>query len=394
MATARAAEPVIDANSSVWEPCSIWTDFVGSRERALVEDAFWHERGARGSELTVVNGRAVRSLNRSALNRFACWRPGDTPESIGARDPRAPGEDNPGAWDAAARLRDLDALGIARQIVYPTLFAEHLPVVESPRAAVVLARAYNDWVGALAAAGAGRLVPAAVLPLQSIPGALAEIERVARAGFRAAMLRPSFVQGRFLNHSEYAPVWAALAETGLVACVYPSAGSTNPEFTSAGPFVERVAQHLGIGHDVAASVGPLQDCMTTVLTLAYYGHLEQYPALKLCMAGAGASWLPLAVEKAETYLWLFPAGPIPVSLEPEELWLAAGRGVAFDAWEESIGHLSDLFAEVALFGSRYPRHDAASPAEARAMLERTGVPAERAQHFMAGNAARLFALPN
>jgi predicted TIM-barrel fold metal-dependent hydrolase len=382
----------LDANSSVWEPTSIWTEGLSSSERTLAEQAFWHERGARGSELTVVNGRAVRSLNRSPLNRYACWRPGDSPESIGARDPAAPGEDNPGAWDAAARLRDLDALGIAKQIVYPALFAEHLPVVESPRAAVALARAYNDWAASLAAAGEGRLLPVAVLPLQSIPGALAEIERAARAGFRGAMLRPSYVQGRFLNHSEYAPVWAALAETGLVACIYPSAGSTNPEFTSAGPFVERVARHLGIGHDVAGAIGPVQDAMTFVLALAYYGHLEDHPELKLCIAGAGASWFTLAVEKAETYLWLFPAGPIPVSLEPEELWFRAGRAVCFDAWEESIGVLADEYADVGVFGSRYPRHDTATPAEAVAMLERNGAKPERIAQLMGGNAARLFGL--
>jgi len=384
---------VIDANSSVWEPTAIWTAFLSSGERTLAEQAFWHERGPRGSELTVVNGKAVRSLNRSRLNRHACWRPGDTPESIGARDPAAPGEENPGAWDAAARLRDLDALGIRHQIVYPTLFAEHLPVVESPRAAVALARAYNDWAAALAGAADGRLHPVAMLPLQSIPGTLAEIERVTRLGFRGALLRPSYVQGRFLNHSDYAPVWAALAETGLVACAYPSAGSTNPEFTSAGPFVERVAQHLGIGHDVAPAIGPVQDAMTFVLTLAYCGQLEDHPSLKLCIAGAGASWLMLAVEKAETYLWLFPAGPVPVSLEPEELWLREGRAVSFDAWEESIGVLSDDYADVAVFGSRYPRHDAAPPAEAVAMLERNGVKPDRIAKLMGANAATLFALP-
>jgi aminocarboxymuconate-semialdehyde decarboxylase len=388
-----ARPAVIDACSSVWEPTAIWTDFLSASERGLAEQAFWHERGPRGSELTVVNGKAARGLNRSRLNRYACWRPGDTPESIGACDPDAPGEENPGAWDAAARLRDLDALGIARQIVYPALFAEHLPVVESPRAAVALARAYNDWAANLAAAGAGRLCPVAVLPLQSIPGTLAEIERAARAGFRGALLRPSYVQGRFLNHSEYAPVWAALAETGLVACIHPSAGSTNPEFTSAGPFVERVARHLGIGHDVAGAIGPLQDVMTFVLALAYHGHLEDHPDLKLCIAGAGAGWFTLAVEKAETYLWLFPAGPIPVSLEPDELWFRPGRAVAFDAWEESIGILSDTYAEVGVFGSRYPRHDAAPPAEAIAMLERSGVRPERIDALMGGNAARLFGVP-
>ena len=383
---------IVDANSSVYEPPEVWTDFLSAGERTLAEEAFWYERGARGSELVVVNGRAARSLNRSRLNRFACWRPGDTPESIGALDPGEGREDNPGAWDAAARLRDLDALGIAEQIVYPTLFAEHFPVVDNPRAAVALARAYNDWAHGLAAEGEGRLHPVAVLPLQSLPGALAEIERVAGLGFRGALFRPSYVQGRYVNHGDFEPVWAALAETGLVACLHASPGSTNPEFTSAGPFVERVAANLGIGHDVAPAIAPVQDNMTAVLALAYYGHLENHPGLKLCLSNAGASWLQLALEKAETYLWLFPPGPRPVHLEPAELFLRESNAVAFDAWEDPVGILSDVYAEVAAWGSRYPRHDAAPPEEARAMLARHSVPAPAADRLLSANARRVFGL--
>jgi hypothetical protein len=66
--------------------------------------------------------------------------------------------------------------------------------------------------------------------------------------------------------------------------------------------------------------------------------------------------------------------------------------VSFDAWEESIGVLSDEYADVAVFGSRYPRHDAAPPSEAVGMLERCGVKPERIAQFMGGNAARLFGL--
>ena len=385
--------PIIDADSHIYEPPELWTSFLSASERTLAEQAFWHERGPEGSELTVVNGKAVRSLNRSRLNRYACFRPGETPESIGQLDPSAPPEDNPGAVDGAARLRDLDALGIDRQVVYPTLFTEHLPVVESPRAAVALARAYNDWVTKLCSEGAGRLHPVAVLPLQSVPGTLAEIERVAGAGFAAVLMRPSFVGGRFLNHSDYDPVWKAIEEAGIVACIHPSVGSTNPEFTSAGAFVERVAGNLGIGHDVAAAIAPVQDNMAAVLALAYYGHLENYPKLKISLSHAGASWFELALEKAETYLWLFP-GPLPVSLEPERLWMERDIVVAFDAWEDSVGIIPEVYGPVGVWGSRYPHHDTSTPDEAVAMLERHDVAADTIAAMMGGNTARIFGLPS
>jgi len=386
------AFPIIDADSHVYEPPELWTSFLSANEKTLAEEAFWYERGPGGSELTVVNGKPVRSLNRSQLNRYACFRPGETPESIGQLDPSAPFEDNPGASLGSARVQDLDALGIDHQVVYPTLFAEHLPVVESPRAAVALARAYNDWVTKLCSEGDDRLHPVAVLPLQSIPGTLAEIERVASAGFGAVLLRPSFVAGRFLNHSDYDPVWRAIEETGLVACIHPSVGSTNPEFTSAGPFVERVAGNLGIGHDIAASISPVQDNMTAVLALAYYGHLENHPKLKLSLSHAGAAWFELALEKAETYLWLFPVA-LPVSLEPERLWLERETAVAFDAWEDSVGIIPEVYGRVGVWGSRYPHHDASTPDEALAMLERNDVAPDTIAAMLGGNAARIFDLP-
>ncbi len=389
-----AAEfPIIDADSHVWEPLTIWTEYLSESERLLAQDAFFHDDGPRGSEVTVVNGRRAVNLNRSRINRHACWEPGMTVDDIGSLDPASLHTAVAGASDPVARLRDLDVLGIDQQIIFPTLFNEHLPVVESPLAAAILARAYNDWIGDFCSAAPDRLHPVGVLPLQSIPSTLRELDRLASKGFRAVNLRPAFHQGRFLNHSDFNPVWAALEEMGIVACLHPSPGSTNPEFTSHGPFLERVAGNLAIGHPVAESVAPVQDNMFAILCLMYYGHLEEYPGVRLSMCHAGASWLELALEKAETYLWLFPAGPIPVSLEPEHLWFERSTMVTFDAWEESVAELHDVYSSAVNWGSRSPHHDASSPQEALALLEGKCVPGETIARMMGANAAALYGLP-
>jgi uncharacterized protein len=385
------ATEVIDADSHVWEPAAIWTDYLADAERVLCEDAFFHDEGPGGTEVTVVNGRRVRNLNRSPINRFAAWQPGMTVDDVAALDPRSPPAIVAGARDPAARLADLDAMGVDRQIVFPTLFTEHLPVVESPVAATALARAYNDWVADFCSVAPDRLHPVGVLPLQSVPAALRELERLRDKGFRGVLLRPCAHQDRYLHFAEFAPLWRVLEETGLVACLHPSPGSTNPEFTSHGPFLERVAEPLGIGHDVAPAVAPVQDAMFAVLSLLYYGHLEDFPGVRLALLHAGASWLELALEKAETYLWLFP-GPISVSLEPEELWFERPTLVTFDAWEDSVAELHDVYGSAVAWGSRYPHHDAHSPAEARALLDKAGVPAETVAAMLGGNAAARFGL--
>ena len=114
------------------------------------------------------------------------------PEDIGALDAEVFHPPNPGAWDAEARLADMDTLGVEQAILFPTLFSEHFPLVENPDVAAVLATAYNDWALDFARAAPERLFPAAVLPLQSALHARRELERVARCGFRAVCVRPMF----------------------------------------------------------------------------------------------------------------------------------------------------------------------------------------------------------
>ena len=382
---------VVDVDSHVYEPTVIWEDYLGREERPLARAAFWHEIDAGGLETTILNGRPVRALERSRIPRRACWRPGMTPDSIGALDPEARHAVNPGAVDPTARLRDMDAMGIDQALLFPTLFAEHFPLIENPDAARVLARAYNDWLLDFTAAGHRRLHPVAILPLQSVSFAVTELERVVELGCKAAFIRPSFFQGRFPSHPSYAPLWKRLEELGVAACLHPSPGSTNPEWSASGPFVERVAGNLRIGHNVAEAVAPFMDNAMLLTAIAFYGHMEIYPALKLTLVHSGAAWVPLALEKAETYLWLF-SGIRDVSLEPERVFFARPSLVAFDSWEHAVGRMPDVFERVAAWGSRYPNHDTGTVEEAREMLARHGVAAETVASFLGGNAVRHFRL--
>jgi predicted TIM-barrel fold metal-dependent hydrolase len=357
----------------------------------VVRSAFWHEVDPHGIEVTLLNGRRARALQRSGINRHACWKPGLTPEQIGQLDPDVQHPITAGAVDPAARLRDMDAMAVDRAVLYPTLFAEYFPLVENPDAAWALARAYNDWVFDFSRGDPRRLVPAAVLPMQEPSFAVRELERVAKKGFRAAAIRPVFQQGRYPNHPMFDPVWKALEELDVAACVHPSSGSTNPEWSCHGPFVERVAGNLRIGHDIAESVAPFLDNSTLLTALCFYGHLEIYPKLRLTIAHSGAAWIPLALEKAETYLWLF-SGIRDVSLEPADVFFGRPSLVAFDSWETPVARLTDMFENVAAWGSRYPNHDTGTVDEALGTMARYQVPAPTVAKYLGGNALRHFGL--
>ena len=202
--------------------------------------------------------------------------------------------------------------------------------------------------------------------------------------------------GVFVDHDVFRPLWSRIAELGLVACVHPALGLANPEGTSAGSFLERVSQKLGIGHTITEPVAYMQDIATFIVTICFHGLMEDLPSLKLALLHGGAAIVPLAIEKAETYLWLSPQSvfsqSVPVSLEPEDVWEQHPAVVSFDGWESSAARLPDYFGGKAAWGSRYPHHDASTPADAIAMLHHYDVPDAIVDQMMGANAAALFAL--
>src|SRR5262249_2775401 len=272
---------IIDVQSHVYEPAAVWDRFLDQDYRVAARSAFWHDVDEYGIETTILNGRPVRSLRRSGINRHACWRPGMTPDDIGALDPDVRHAITPGAFDPVARIADMDAMGVDRALLFPTLFGEHFPLVENPDVAWALARAYNDWLLDFASADRRRLVPVALLPMQAPTFALRELDRVLEQGVRVVAIRPSFFQGRYPNHPLYDPVWARLEALDVATCVLPSPGSTNPEWSASGPFVERVAANLRIGHGIAEAVAPFMDSATLLTAMCFYGHLERFPRLRL-----------------------------------------------------------------------------------------------------------------
>lgn len=396
--------PVIDADSHVFEPTAIWEKYLDRDYRVPARSAFWYEE-VDGITTIILNGKPAKPLGMSKINRQAIWRPGMRPEDIGALDPSVSHPTNPGAADPKARLKDMDALGIAQAVLFPTLFGEYFPAIENPDVAYALARAYNDWIWDFARTAPKRLIPVAVLPLQDVNFSLRELRRVAKRGFRACCLRPSFygrrfgsyaqydgaARPRFLNHADYDPLWAELEQRGVTACIHPSSGSTNAEWTSTGAYIERVAAPLRTGHYVAESIAPTMDNAILLTAFCFYAHMERFPKLRFAMHHSGASWVTITLEKAETYLWLL-SNFKDVSLEPEHVFYRRPPLVTFNTWESSVARLPDTFGNIAAWGSRYPHHDASPPEEAIANLRKWKLPDDVVAGYMGGNAAKHFGL--
>ena len=415
---------VFDSDSHIVEPRDVWEKYLEPEYRVLGKHALWREDGQINSYLKV-NGRIFRDTGNTNIPRHAIWRPGMTWDSIGELDPNTRHATNEGSWNPRARLNDMDAMGVDQTFLYPTWFAEGFHLVEDPDVAYALAIAYNNWIADFCKAAPDRLFAAAMIPLQNMDFALEELRRVSKTScFRGAFIRPMFLEGRYFTHPYYEPIWAELENLGMTAAVHATPGLWNPEWTSHGPFVEKINGRLGIGsfsggsgggpfagggtgehepfdpgamplgHPVAPILSNwLDNHMFVASTLIGYTVMQRYPKMKVVVAHGKASWMGEVLEKMEASAKVIPlVHYYPVRTDLEEMWEEGHVLLGFDAEERLIQELPHVYAKKVIWGSRYPHHDTTSAFDAIQTLTKADLEESTIARMMGGNAAEQFGL--
>ena len=421
MANKRFA--VFDSDSHVVETPELWSKYLDPEFRTLGKSALWREEGKLGSYLKV-NGKVFRDTMNSNLPRHAIWKPGMTWDMVGELDPHTRHAATAGASNAEARLRDMDAMGIDQALLYPTWFAEGFHLVEDPDVAYALARAYNDWIADFCKAAPDRLFAASMVPLQNIDFAVEELRRTAKIPcFRAAFIRPMFLEGHYFTHPIYDPLWAELETLGTTAAVHPAVGMWNPEWTSHGPFFEKIKTRLHhrsfttaegggpaagggsdiafgftasppLGHPIAQIIAPwLDNHMFVASTLIGFTVMQRYPNMKMVVAHGKASWMEEVLEKMEASTRTIPLlHYYPVRTDTEEMWKEGKVMLGFDAEERLILKLPEDFAEKIVWGSRYPHHDTTSAWDAIEKMTEANIAESSMTRMLGGNASQQFGI--
>lgn len=350
------ARGVIDVDCHVLEPAALWALLDGV-DHARVRDALWLEDGR-----FTLGGRKVPS----------------SPGEFGATIEAASGEDV---------LSALDDRGVERAVLVPGWLLLGFPWVDDARAQIALARAYNEWAQALASSAPDRLLPVAVLPQGEPVAAAQEALRAAGAGFRAAWICPALDAGGGHPALPAArPLWRALLDADLAAYVHPPLWCP-PELSerSHAGIAARLLASSGAGVAAAAAIGPPMDCSAFLMSILADGLLEELPGLRLIFAHSGTAWLPLALEKTESALWLCHQDR-PVCLEPHTVFELGHHLVAFDALDGSVQRMGGRFSRIAAWGSASAPHPASRAEDA---LRESGVSEADLRAFMGHNAAAV-----
>jgi aminocarboxymuconate-semialdehyde decarboxylase len=187
----------------------------------------------------------------------------------------------PGHYDVATRIRDMERCGIDTQMLSLTLpSVEELPVEEG----VKWARKINDYFAEVSQKYPGRFYAFATLPFQDVSEAVKEIDRAHRVLGIKGITMFSNVNFKPLSSPELYPIYAKAEECGLPIFIHPGV-----------PFTGEVMKQHGLRYSL---YGFTFDTTMAVMGLIWQGVLERYPGLNLIHAHLGGI-VPYLAQRLE-----------------------------------------------------------------------------------------------
>jgi len=296
-----------------------------------------------------------------------------------------------GMRDPQARIADMDQEGIDVAVLFGTYIGLTLPNLADPGLAVAVARAYNDWLAEFCAAAPDRLKGVALVPLQDVPAAIAELERAtSRLGHITAML-PTNLHGKNLDHPDFYPFYDAAQQLGVPLSVHAGVGHNGlpGHYGTQNAGSERFDRFF-FTHLVAF---PFEQMIATACVVCG-GVLDRFPGLRIGFFEAGVGWLPYWLQRMdEHYERLRPQVPL-LTRPPSEHVRGDRFFISCDPDEET---LPDVVARVGedriLYASDYAHWDSNFPNSVRYIAENLNLSDTAKAKILGGNAARFLGLP-
>ena len=249
----------------------------------------------------------------------------------------------PGDFDPDVRLRDMDAMGVERQLLNPEFGAYSFDV--EPRLAAEMCRSANYAVGNVLKAHPDRFIGSAVIPTQSVKASVEEAERALDAGFQTFFMK-SAQGGKNFDDQHFWPLWDFANEHNIPFSVHANGRDRGT-----------VIDAMRTGPSWGFFVATLADYHTVACSMIYSGMFDSFPNLRFCLGEAGATWL----------LWLWDRMALTYEVDtgsrrltrkhPTE-YLLSNIYATVDPTEESLGHLCQRFPPTNLMlGTDYPHSD-------------------------------------
>jgi predicted TIM-barrel fold metal-dependent hydrolase len=360
---------VVDADTHIAESEAMWSHIHGEmypRRPILAripDDTWYKERNAfwliDGEIFPKPAGKASFSLITPSAQKKESGR-GDI--HLAVRE----------LTDPAARLKDMDKIGVEIQVIYPTLFLVYL--TDDPRLEIALCRAYNRFVAEACAQAPDRLKWVAILPLRSIEASVEEMKWAKEKGSVGVFFRG--MEGNLtLDNPNFFPVYAEAEKLALAICIHTGSGSRHLMQ------LFDVERNHTFAHNRVLPVVAFRDLVANRIP-------EQFPRLRFGFIEAAASWVPYMIHVLRRSV----RGDLK-DRNPQELFRDYRFWVACEA-DEELPHLLRFVGEDKLIiGSDYGHNDPSKePQFVAHMRAREDVPPEVIEKILCDNPRQLYGL--
>lgn len=365
--TARAADAkkyfIVSTDSHANEPANLWAERIEPEFRDRIPRMIVDEDGVK-------------------------WRVSEGHRPDRLRDQQLDGEDGlrgKSGADPEERLKDMEYDGIDAEVIFPNKGLS-MWATSNAKLAQAQCRVYNNWAWEVFSAYNDKMSPMACIATGEIDGAMKEIERTAKMGFRGLSLPCKPVWGAHeVEHPNYNlpmfdPMWALIQETGLPITYHISTGRDPRASRGNGGAVINY-----VTHSLSPTVEP-------VANMCASGVFERFPGLKFATIEAGIGWIPWLLDAMDEgyrkhHFWVRPK----LEKMPSDYFRAHG----FATFQEDPSGLElaekyDLINNF-MWANDYPHHEGTWPHSAEAIERTMGMlnDVQRAK-ILGLNAASLF----
>ena len=174
------------------------------------------------------------------------------------------------------RLRDMDATGIAKQIL--SLTSPGVQVFDAPTA-VSLATSFNDQLAEAIRKHPDRFAGLAAIAPQDPPAAAKELERAIKSLHLKGAIVNSHTRGEYLDEPKFWEIFEAAESLGVPIYLHPN----TPSPRMVGPFLDRGLDGAVFGFAVETSLH--------ILRIVFSGVFDRFPKLRM-VAGHLGEGLP------------------------------------------------------------------------------------------------------
>jgi predicted TIM-barrel fold metal-dependent hydrolase len=291
-----------------------------------------------------------------------------------------------GLQDPHARLRDMDAEGVAADVIFAGGQNDELLPFDldaDPEMRAVGARIFNRWMADFCSVAPARLHGVAQISLHDIPAAVESV-RTAKDQGLVAVNFPAPQRG-LLPYTEpaYEPFWAVCAELNMPLNTHGGGGDRG--------------YWTGPGAACAARAEGQFMSRRALWALIFSGAFERHPGLKLVLTEQMSSWAPQTLayldgiwkDQAQTRKGFLDLVP----LAPTEYWRRqVFVGDSFMSQTE-VGLRHQIGLGNILYGTDYPHAESIFPLTRLALRHAyAGVPADEVSLMLGENALRCFDL--